>query len=94
MEKRPREEEKNRPLKEPRQSEAEARRSRLQMLKRMGADASDDEDEARAEANRQNQEGLTEEQQMAALLGFGDFDSTKGKKVSLAEFRSNSVLID
>ena len=64
------------------------------MLKRMGADASDDEDEARAEANRQNQEGLTEEQQMAALLGFGDFDSTKGKKVSLAEFRSNSVLID
>ena len=60
-----------------------ARKSRLEMIKRMEGGASDDEGEYDTETGptQEQFEALDEEQQMAQLLGFGDFSTTKGSKV-------------
>ena len=55
----------------------------MEMLKRMQGASSDEEDGDEEEGGGQkNLEGLSEEEQMAALMGFGGFDTTKGKEVA------------
>ena len=52
------------------------------MLKRMQGVESDEEDgEGEEGGGQKSLEGMTEEEQMASLMGFGGFDTTKGKAV-------------
>lgn len=60
------------------------RKSRMDMLKRMrGADVDDELGEQQGGPQQPDSlEDLSEEQKMAALMGFGSFDTTKGKQVA------------
>jgi len=49
------------------------------MLKRMKGDVSDEDEMEDVRQDELNE--MNEEQKMAALMGFGGFDSTKGQKV-------------
>ena len=62
---------------------AAARKSRLAMLKRMQGETVDDDDkEGESAAQREeNMDDLSEEEQMKRMMGFGTFDTSKGKKV-------------
>ena len=58
------------------------RKSRMEMVKRMEGAESDEEDgDGEEGGGKKSLEGMTEEEQMASLMGFGGFDTTKGKAV-------------
>lgn len=55
----------------------------MDVLKRMqgGSSSDEEDDDSRDRKEKQSLEGLDEEQQMKALMGFGGFDTTKNKPV-------------
>ena len=65
-------------------SEKAERKARLDMLKRMNGGGSDEEgfDDDGEGQTQEDFDALSEEQQMAQMLGFGGFDTTKGKEVA------------